>query len=448
MYGVRTMSNRIVRFFWGELSPDELKKFSLLALGFFFIIGSWWPLKTLKDTIFLAMVGVDYQPNVKIASVMLFFPLVLLYSRLVDYVTKERLIYLFVAFYGTLGLVFVYFLQHPTIGISNTVTDPTRIFGWLFYLFAESYISLALALYWSFTNDITTPESAQKGYGLLIFGNQLGGFLATLLGHYASRDASLFTHRAPLIALCSVLTFFLVGLVVYILEHNVSQKNLQSYEEKAVSHHREEAVGFFDGLRALFTHPYVTGIFGIIFFQEVISGVMNFQMLKLVNNTFTSAGMMNKFLFDFALAVQIISALFALFGTSFFQRRFGMTFCLVAYPLFLGCIILVYLSMPTLSTIFYVVLSAKALSYVLNQPAKEVLYIPTSRSIKYKSKAWIDMFGLRFSKACCSVINDSMGSQLVYLGGFSLGVIGLWIFMATILGATFNKAIKNKTIVE
>lgn len=441
------MNNRLIRFFWGDLSPEELKKFSLLALGFFFIIGSWWPLKTLKDTIFLSMVGADYQPSVKIASVMLFFPLVLIYSRLVDYFTKEKLIYLFIGFYGVLGLIFVYFLQHPTIGVSNTITDPSRIFGWAFYLFAESYISLILALYWSFTNDITTPESAQKGYGLIIFGNQLGGFLATLIGNYASRDETLFTSRAPYIALCSVTAFFLVGLVVYILQTKVLSQAPQGYTEQAI-HRQDESVGFFDGLQALFTHPYVTGIFGIIFFQELISAIMNFQMLKLVSATFTSPGMINKFLFDFALAVQIIAAIFALFGTSFFQRRFGITFCLIAYPLMLGFMIVIYLSNPTLSTIFYVVLTAKALSYALNQPAKEVLYIPTSRSIKYKSKAWIDMFGLRFAKAAGGTINSSMGSLLLYVGSFSLSVIGLWIFMASILGAAFKKAIKNNSIVE
>lgn len=46
------MGYRLIRALWGDLSKEELKKFGLLALGFFFLIGSFWPLKILKDGIF------------------------------------------------------------------------------------------------------------------------------------------------------------------------------------------------------------------------------------------------------------------------------------------------------------------------------------------------------------------------------------------------------------
>ncbi len=440
------MKNKIIQFLWGDLSSDEIKKFSLLGLGFFFIIGSWWPLKTLKDTLFLSMVGPEYQPKVKIASLIIFFPLVLLYSFLVDFVAKERLIYLFSIFYGVTGLGFVYFMMHPTIGVSNTIANPNRLFGWFFYLFAESYISLMLAVYWSFTNDITTPDEAKKGYGLIIFGNQFGGFLSTLVANYVSQDTENFAVLAPYITLSSVIMFFLIGVVVFIIKRTIPLTTYHEYKKitEQELHIPEEKIGFFDGLRALFTTPYITGIFGIIFFQEIVSTIMSYQMFCLVSTTFSSSGLVNKFLFDFALAVQIIAALFALFGTSFVQRKFGITFSLVSYPLLLAGLMMAYCYSPTLDIIFYGLLVAKALNYALNQPAKEVLYIPTSQSIKYKSKAWIDMFGLRFAKAIGSNINRTIGKLVFYVGGFSLGIIGLWVCMAAMLGAAYNKAVQNK----
>ncbi len=195
------MGNRIIRTLWGDLKGDELKKFSLLALGFFFLIGSYWPLKTLKDSIFANIVGPSHLPVAKLFSLALFFPLVLLYSKLIDVFSKETMIYLLIAFYGALGLVFVYFLYHPTIGLQNTDAGSHRLIGWFFYLYVESYISLMVSLYWSFINDVTTPESAKKGYGLIIFGTQLGGFLFILAGHRLSADTSAYAQTAPLIAL-------------------------------------------------------------------------------------------------------------------------------------------------------------------------------------------------------------------------------------------------------
>lgn len=443
------MSNRIIRALWGDLQGEELKKFSLLALGFFFLIGSWWPLKTLKDSIFINMVGPLYLPKAKFASVMLFFPLVLLYSKLVDHFSKEKLIYFFIAVYGFFGFILVYFLGHPVIGLANSEVSPKRWLGWVFYVFCESYISLMLSLYWSFINDITNPESAKKGYGLIIFGMQLGGLLFTILGSYLSYDAQLYATRAPIIAFISVLAFFLIAVVVFILMRTVKHENLTGYEEEIKSPSTQtSSVGFLDGLKLVLTRPYVTGIFALICFQELISTMMGFQLSLLAATTYSNPGMVNKFLFDFALCVQIIACLFGLFGTSFFQRKFGIRFSLITYPVCLGLFVVCYLVHPTLQTIFYVMLVAKALGYALNQPAKEALYIPTSKSIKYKSKAWIDMFGMRFAKAVGSGINDFIGPIVMLTGSLALAIVVVWTSLASVIGHAFKKAVDNKELIE
>jgi AAA family ATP:ADP antiporter len=447
------VTHKLIRFLWGDLEPSELKKFTLLAAGFFFLLGSWWPLKTLKESIFINMIGPMHLPEAKIASVLLFFPIVLLYSKLVDHFAKEKLIYFFVGFYTIVGLVLVYFLYHPTIGLANTQVDPSRMLGWAFYLFVESYISLMLSLYWSFINDVTTPESAKKGYGLIIFGTQLGAFLFIILGNILSYDTTRYAERAPFIALISILTFLAMPVIVYIMTKTVEKNALTGYsdqiaQEEAEPLKKDSWVGFLDGLKLLVTHPYVTGIFFLICFQELISTLMGFQMSLLVNATYTDPGARNFFFFNFALAVQLIACLFGLFGTSFFQRRFGIRFCLITYPVLLGLAIAYYMVFPTLTTIFSVMLIAKALNYAFNQPAKEVLYIPTSRSIKYKSKAWIDMFGMRFAKAAGSIINRLMGPYILLIGTSTLGIIGLWTLLANVIGNVFKKAVDENKLIE
>ena len=131
-----------------------------------------------------------------------------------------------------------------------------------------------------------------------------------------------------------------------------------------------------------------------------------------------------------------------------FQRKFGISFCLIAYPLLLGASITYYMAFPTLWTIFSVMLIAKALNYAFNQPAKEALYIPTSRSIKYKSKAWIDMFGMRFAKACASVANRVMGPFVLLVGGSALAIVALWTALANVIGKTFKRAVDENKLIE
>ena len=90
----------------------------------------------------------------------------------------------------------------------------------------------------------------------------------------------------------------------------------------------------------------------------------------------------------------------------------------------------------------------KGINYALNQPAKEQLYIPTTKETKYKAKAWVEMFGARSSKGLGSVITSSrkiLGAQ-----GFiwfsllaSLGLISIWLVAAVFLGKTHSQAIKE-----
>jgi ATP:ADP antiporter, AAA family len=451
--GFLTMANKIVRALWGDLKGDELKKFILLAAGFFFLVGSYWPLKTLKDSIFVNFVGPEYQPIAKYFSLALFFPLVLIYSRLVDIFTKEKMVYLLLAFYGLLGFVFVYFFYHPTIGLSNLSMGPGRLLGWLFFLYVESYISLIISLFWSYVNDITSPESAKKGYGLIIFGTQLGGFSFILLGSIISSDTQSYATRSPIIALFSICMFFMIGLITFLLNKNTKKEGRGNYSDinyKKNSPPKKQEYpsgSFFGGLRVFMTSPYVAGIFFIMFFHELISTVMYYQMILMVKTTYIDPGKVNKFLFDYALAVQGIACLFGLLGTSFFQRRFGIRFCIVAYPILLGISILFYLFYPMLGSIFYVMLIAKAINYAFNQPAKEILYIPTSRDIKYKSKAWVDMFGLRFAKSAGSTINLFAGKIVNITGGIVISLIIIWVFMANAIGNIFKRAtVENKII--
>jgi len=76
---------------------------------------------------------------------------------------------------------------------------------------------------------------------------------------------------------------------------------------------------------------------------------------------------------------------------------------------------------------------ANSLSYALNNPAKEIMYIPTSRDAKFKSKGWIDVFGARSAKAAGSTFNEFLrhSSNILLCGTVaSLGLIVGWVLVA------------------
>jgi AAA family ATP:ADP antiporter len=94
----------------------------------------------------------------------------------------------------------------------------------------------------------------------------------------------------------------------------------------------------------------------------------------------------------------------------------------------------------------------KMLSYALNNPVKEFMYIPTSKDVKFKVKAVIDGFGGKAAKGIGSVINAACSSNpamLVAYGSIaSLGIIGVWIVVAMFVGQSYDQLIEEKKILD
>lgn len=436
---------RVISKLWGNLSGDELKKFVYLALGAFCLIGSFWPLKPLKESIFINMVGAAYMPDVKMLTVVAVFLFVLGYSKVVDYFSKQRLIYAFLFFYLVVGGIFVYLLSHPSIGLANASVGPHRFVAWGFYLFVESYVTILMALYWSFVNDITSAKSAKKGYGMIVFGSQSGALAFAAVGKMLISDTSLYVSRVPLLVTISLGLFVMLGLIVYKLTHSLPSEMLQSEEGDSS---KKKRVGALEGLRVLITRPYVAGMFSLMFFQEVIMTLMNFQQARLVETSFIDAALRTNYYFNYTFVLQIISCSFALFGTSYLHRRLGTKLSLMSFPITLLICAGLYLFVPHLYIVTLFMILIKGLHYAFNQPVRESLYIPTSRDIKYKAKAWIDMIGMRGSKFVGAQLSKFIGFAPPLVGGVTVGLLSCWAVMAKIVGKANEHAVRVGKIIK
>ena len=88
------MLKRLASTIWGNFeSRDELKKFGILALIFCGIIAIYWALRPMKDSIFNALIGMEWQPMAKMLSLVIIFPIVILYSKLVDTFPRHKVFY-------------------------------------------------------------------------------------------------------------------------------------------------------------------------------------------------------------------------------------------------------------------------------------------------------------------------------------------------------------------
>lgn len=67
---------RICSFNFGEFEREEFKKFLRMGLIFALIIGVYWTLRPLKDSLFIQLVDKMHLPYAKTISVLALLPLV------------------------------------------------------------------------------------------------------------------------------------------------------------------------------------------------------------------------------------------------------------------------------------------------------------------------------------------------------------------------------------
>jgi AAA family ATP:ADP antiporter len=95
-------------------------------------------------------------------------------------------------------------------------------------------------------------------------------------------------------------------------------------------------------------------------------------------------------------------------GTSFIMQKWGLTFCIVSFPITVGLVVIFVYFNPSKEVFFAAMIVIKCFTYALNNPAKEIMYIPTSQDIKFKTKGWIDIFGSRSMKAAKNTSLDGL----------------------------------------
>ncbi|KKQ32584.1 MAG: Plastidic atp adp transporter [candidate division TM6 bacterium GW2011_GWF2_37_49] len=436
------MLSRLLRFFWGELTSDELKKFGMLACTYLFIIGTYWLMRPLKDAIFMRVVGKSYLPVAKIISVLTMIPLILIYSKLVDMFQKHKLFYILFIFYGLIFLTIAYSLGHPSIGLSNTIQGKERLIGWAFYLGIESFGSLAIALFWSFVASTCDTKSAKKGYSLIIFGAQFGSVAGPFL---ACKATIIGMQLLVLIVACGIL---IVPVLIKILWHKYPHFFNEIDADKKTS---KTSSGPIQGLRLLFANKYLVGILGLVTLYEIIGTIIDYQMKFMANESFNSVEVLTEFLGAYGFYANLLALLFTLVGTNFFIRRFGLVASLVAYPLTVGLVVIIAWLQPTLYAFFAAMIAIKGFSYALNKPCVEIMYIPTSKDVKFKAKSWIDVFGSRLAKAFGAGINaffTEMSSLLFFGSLISLGIVGIWIVTAFFVGKKNQQLVRDNQIIE
>lgn len=247
----------------------------------------------------------EYIPQAKIASLFVVFGLVIVCkcsryflwsvadcffvdNKLLDLYPKHYLFYMMGIAYGILFAVMGLLLLHPTIGLTNTQADPTRLLGWISYVTIESFGSMVVQCYWALVNSSVDVHFAKKNFGLIVAGAQIGSILGPTIATQAA------TVGIPTLYLIGAsIMFFMVAAMYYYMQRfgdkteelEVESSSVKQSETSTKKSGKEE--GIMEGFYLFYEHDYVKGIFLVSSLYMVQVTVVDYMMKVLAKERYT-----------------------------------------------------------------------------------------------------------------------------------------------------------------
>lgn len=477
---------------WGD-NPKEWQRPYWLGASLCCILFSFWILDSLKDPIFGDLVDGNlkrHQPIAKLVSVVTTLVLVV-FLEFLSSVRKERqrrletmqqisnesvldeggewsrigfqddedppdaqnsnaesttLVYILI----TYAIIFVGIAQvlpfhpkysHPeTFQNSSSDTIGEGLRPWFFvayfiYAAIESFGSLAVASFWSFTNTTLSLEDAAKYYGPVIAIAQFGAVGGSTMVTTSYTDTTMITLSSLTILLHLVVMNLYTKRfrpsniqAIVAADEDISEvvepfaasgskrrQSIQSLVSATASQH--ETSSLWSGVHLILRHNYVLLLLGVSCLYEVSLTCLDYQMKLIGYKRFESVGQKNgltftEFMGHYGQFVNVTSLVLSIFGFNFFIRRLGLRYTLRLFPtLLLIATVVAFGALPGNLYVLFISMSLlKAMTYSIHDPSKELLYLPTSNIIKFKAKFWIDIVGARVAKAIGSTINTYAGS--------------------------------------
>jgi len=423
-----------------KIKPGEARLALLLFAYFFLITAPFNIIKSLRDASFLEDLGPNFLPYAY-ASALVVGLAVSLHARLQAKLSRR----------GLLRSTLVFFLLLDLAFWAVFSTSDWKWWTLLYWMWANVFVVVLTTQFWILVNDVFNPREAKRLIGFFGSGGILGGVAGGVLTGFAARWMN--SHDLLLLSAAFLLAALAVVAALFTGRGWGALAGGSPRPEGPPPSAGPSKVGFWDCARSVRKSRYLTLIGAVVMVTGIVSTFIDWQSKTII----FQAGRANltSFFGFFNSGLLVFAFLFQLVLTSRFIERFGIRLGLMIYPAVLFFMSLGIAVRPDLLFAVGIKGSDKALSYSLNQSARELLYIPVVPDLKYRAKIFIDMFLNRFSKAIGGLIllvlillaYGKFGTAagpgvLAVVSAVSAGFIVLWMVLNARLDRAYVREVR------
>jgi ATP:ADP antiporter, AAA family len=397
--------------------------------GFLFMIAGYSLLKPVRDAVFLQYLGFQRQPMYDVFVALGSLAVVIAYNLVAARVSRRVL--------AVAG--FILFLSGIALCAALLRGEAAKTAAGFYVGLNLSWL-LLLAVFWSTVNDVFGVEEGKRWYWLIAlagpFGALGGSALASRLAEQSVGGVDLLWVAFAFMGVAGAMTLALDA---------AGRRHPPDEPPRVVLQ------AAFPDVRLLFRSRYVLLLAGIMLFGVFVMKVYTLDFNRLVKAGVPELNAMLRWMANRGMLVNGVGAAVQLAVTPYVLRRYGPRVALVILPLFTMAGGAALGAHEVLAVAFGVTAIGEGLAYTLNQSAKELMYVPGDRSLKYQAKALVDVFCFRLGEVLASLM--VLGGQTAFPETFrrtlspaiavAVVVSLLWLFTARAAGRAFDEATRG-----
>ncbi|HEX4335475.1 MAG TPA: Npt1/Npt2 family nucleotide transporter [Polyangiaceae bacterium] len=407
----------------------------VLTLNIFVLMTAYSAIKPVREGLILSMrSGAEYKAymGAGIATALLFA--VPAYARVADRYPRNRLVAGVTLFFASNLVLF---------RIASAVPALRPQLGLVFFLWLGVFNLMVIAQFWAFANDLYREEQGKRLFPLIGVGQTLGAAagsgIAVLLLEWLGVYQMLLV-SAGLLVVSAGLTQLAHG-------HELKRRSVPPPGPPAEQSGADApAVAPSGAFQMVWRSEYLRAIavFSVLF--TFVNSNGEYMLGRLMKEAATAAVARGAITPDavkeyvgeaysrFYLFTNIATVVLQAFLVSRFVRRFGIRFAFLALPI-IPFIDAVGVGLaPVLGILFVGKVFENSLDYSLNNTLRNMLWLPTTREMKYKAKQAIDTFFVRMGDVTSALfvylIAGVLGLGVRTLAMASLVACGLWFLVA------------------
>jgi len=432
---------------FAEVRDGEGLQLVLLALNVFLILTAYYVMKPVREALILAQPGgAEIKSYAYAAQAGLFVVLVPLYSALATRLARRRLINVVTALFIACLPAF-YMLAERKVQI-----------GLVFFLWIGIFSLMVIAQFWSYANDVYSPEAGKRLFAVIAFGGSSGAVFGSWIASHLIR--ALGVNPLLLAAVTILATSLLLFNFIDLRERAGGRRaRLGEPDPGAAQRQRDVSIGDGEAFGLVMRNRYLLLIALITFFLNWVNSSGEYILSAIVKHeadvaVATGSIALNEqgrfigtFFADYFHIVNIAGMLLQLFVVSRAIKYLGVPIALCILPLIALASYTVAALIPSLMIMRWVKIAENSVDYSLMNTVRQLLFLPTRRNEKYKAKQLIDCLVVRGG--------DVLAAGTVYLGTAALSlsisqfawinvaVVSVWLGLAIVTGREFQQRVAS-----